>query len=238
KTVPVSNHGPASSPVTGIERCTPFAARAAPSSSWAPRIIRPLWRPAASPAPWVRPSWRHEIAKARAELLRQEQDVLAAADSPVNPYRLALSLAEAVDDDAIITLDIGSFTHWFDLGFRTREHTILISPTWRAVGSWLPAAIAARLAYPERQVVALVGDGGFMASLGELATAVHYQLPIAVIVIRNDGYDIEAQKMQRQGFTTLGTRPARIDFVAFARACGAQARTVSSARHLSAALRD
>lgn len=186
----------------------------------------------------MRPSWRHEIAKARAELLRQEQDVLAAADSPVNPYRLALSLAEAVDDDAIITLDIGSFTHWFDLGFRTREHTILISPTWRAVGSGLPAAIAARLAYPERQVVALVGDGGFMASLGELATAVHYQLPIAVIVIRNDGYDIEAQKMQRQGFTTLGTRPARIDFVAFARACGAQARTVSSARHLSAALRD
>src|SRR5690606_24497782 len=101
----------------------------------------------------------------------------------------------------------------------------LASPMWRSLGSALPAAIAARLACPDRQVIAVTGDGGMMMALAELVTAVNYRLPITVIGPRNDGYDIERPTVAAKHLRPLGTRPRFAHFTAYARACGAASAT-------------
>lgn len=185
------------------------------------------------------PAWREAIAAARQGLAAQRREVMEADTSgPVNPYRLAIALGRAAARDAIVTLDVGAFTHWFDLGFSAANRRILASPVWRSLGSALPGAIAAQLACPDREVIAITGDGGMMMALAELVTAVDYRLPITVIVLRNDGYDIERQKMAAQHLRPLGTRPRFPDFAAYARACGASSATVSDPTGAEDALRD
>lgn len=185
------------------------------------------------------PAWREAIAAARRALAAQRREVLETdASGPVNPYRLAIALGRAAAEDAIVAVDVGAFTHWFDLGFSGAQRRILASPMWRSLGSALPAAIAARLACPDRQVIAVTGDGGMMMALAELVTAVNYRLPITVIVLRNDGYDIEQQKMAAQHLRPLGTRPRFPDFAAYARACGAASVTVGDPDGVEDAFRD
>lgn len=89
------------------------------------------------------------------------------------------------------------------------------------MGPGLPYAIAASLAYPERQSVAVVGDGGFAMLMAELTTAVANNLAVKIILLRNDSL-AEVQFEQRQlGYPEYGCKLAPIDFVAFAKACGA-----------------
>ena len=91
----------------------------------------------------------------------------------------------------------------------------------------LPYAIAAQLAYPNRQVVAFVGDGGFTMLMGEMATAVKYQLPIKVVIIKNDYLgQIKWEQMVFLGNPEVGVRLQPIDFAAFAHACGAAGFTL------------
>jgi pyruvate dehydrogenase (quinone) len=86
----------------------------------------------------------------------------------------------------------------------------------------LPYAIAAQIAFPQRRVIAFVGDGGFTMLMGELATAVKYGLPITVIVIKNNTYGmIKWEQMVFLGNPEYGCELQPIDFVKFAEACGA-----------------
>ena len=183
------------------------------------------------------PAWSEAIRKVRQALDEQVRDLAGAEPhAPVNPYRLAQVLSDILDEDAVISVDIGAFSHWFDLGFRVKRQTILISSRWRGMGAALPAAIAARLACPDRQAVAVIGDGALLMSMAELTTAVARALPLTVVVVNNGVYDLERQKMSSQGLHTMGTVLRSPDFVALAQACGAVGLRVDRVDDLAGAL--
>jgi pyruvate dehydrogenase (quinone)/pyruvate oxidase len=101
----------------------------------------------------------------------------------------------------------------------------------------LPYAIAAQIAFPDRQVVAFVGDGGFTMLMGELATAVKYELPITVVIVKNNTYGmIKWEQMVFLGNPEYGCELHPIDFVKFAEACGALGFHCEKSREVSATL--
>lgn len=182
--------------------------------------------------------WQDAIHATRRALNHQVEDMLFTHENGiVNPYTLAVKLSEYVADNAVIAVDTGAFSHWFDLGFRVKHQTILASSRWRPIGMALPAAIAAKIADPGRQVVAIVGDGAFLPSMGELATAVRYELPIVIIIVNNAIYDIERQKMLTEGFGSLGTALPSVNYVAYAEACGAAGFRAHSSEMLDVAIK-
>ena len=141
---------------------------------------------------------------------------------PLSPARLMADLAPLIAPDAIISLDIGAFMHWFDRNFQAENQRILLSSRWRNMGAALPAAVGAKLLYPDKQVVALVGDGGFLMSMGELVTAVKYKLPLVVLIVNNQLYGLEKDKTIDQKLTPLGLGIPAIDYHLYAQACGAR----------------
>ena len=104
------------------------------------------------------------------------------------------------------------------------------------MGSGLPAAIGAQIAQPDKQVIALVGDGGFLMSMAELVTAVRYNLPVTVVVVTNSVYSLEKHKMALEGLTPYGYDIKTADFAGFAETCGARGFRVKDPRDLEAVL--
>jgi len=102
------------------------------------------------------------------------------------------------------------------------QQEVLLSSMWRSIGSGLPAAIGAKLACPEKTVIAVVGDGGLLMSMSELLTCVRYNLAITIIVVKNNIYSIEKNKMIAEGLTPFGHGLTTPDFVQFAKSCGAE----------------
>jgi acetolactate synthase-1/2/3 large subunit len=149
------------------------------------------------------------------------------------------ALRRALPDDAVVVNDQTGLTYWMEHRFPVHAPRTFLYPTGSAVlGYALPAAIGAQLARPDRRVLAVAGDGGFMFSVAELATAVKYRLPIVVLVV-NDGRFGAIKFLQetlyegRWGETDL-TNP---DFVALARAFGAHAERVPDVAALEDAVR-
>lgn len=184
-------------------------------------------------------TWQGNIQTARQDLANQVEQLRDGySEDGCNPYQLAVTLSEFVAEDAIISVDVGAFSHWFDLGFRAKRQTVLASSRWRGIGFALPAAIGAQLANPGRQVVAVVGDGALLQSMAELTTAVRYKLPIVIIVVNNEAYDIERQKMAAHGFGDLGADLPAADVVIYAEACETTAMRVATLGELHAALEE
>lgn len=175
------------------------------------------------------PAWLQGITAAKSDLVAHGgQMPPSEGNSAIHPYQLALTLSEALAPDAVVAIDIGAFSHWFNCAFKVRNQTILTSERWRGMGLGLPAAIAAKLAYPQRQAVALVGDGAWLMSLGELATAIRLQLPILIIIADNGGYDLETQKMLAEGLTPFGTELQLQDMAPLAASWGAIGYQIAS----------
>jgi pyruvate dehydrogenase (quinone)/pyruvate oxidase len=106
---------------------------------------------------------------------------------PMKPQVVAWELGKRLRDDAIVVSDSGTNTTWWARQIPARRGQMhSVSGTLASMACGLPYAIAAQLAYPERQVVAFVGDGGYSMLMAELATAVKYQLPIKVVIVKNN----------------------------------------------------
>ena len=160
---------------------------------------------------------RHE-GLARADGRARHRD-----DMPMKPQVVAHELNELLADDAIV---IDRLRHDHDLVRAphpdARAGSCSPAPApWRPWRSGLPYAIAAQIAYPDRQVVAFVGDGGFSMLMGEFATAVKYNLPIKVVIIKNNTLgQIKWEQMVFLGNPEYGVELQPIDFAKFAEACG------------------
>ncbi len=173
-----------------------------------------------------RTAWSAYLQEARRAW---DEEVRAArAGAGLSPARVITALAAAVARDALITLDVGNNTLWFSRYFRGNGQRVLISGHWRSVGFALPAAIAAKLAFPERQVVAITGDGGLGSFLGEFITAAHRRLAITVIVLKDGVYGEEWAKQRQWGLAEAGVELGAPDFAAWARAAGGEGFSVSS----------
>jgi pyruvate dehydrogenase (quinone) len=160
-------------------------------------------------------------------------------DKPMKPQVVAWELGKHLRGDAIVTCDSGTVATWFARQIKAHDDQMFsLSGTLASMANGLPYAIAAQVAYPQRQVVAFVGDGGFSMLMGELATAVKYRLPIKIVIVKNNSLgQIRWEQMAFLGNPEYGCDLQPIDFAAFARACGATGFTVEDPAECSAALK-
>ncbi|MDE2589520.1 MAG: pyruvate oxidase, partial [Patescibacteria group bacterium] len=147
---------------------------------------------------------------------------------PIKPQLIATAVSEELSDNAIISVDSGTNTIWAARHIDIRKGMkFSLSGTLASMACGLPYSIAAQIAFPDRQSVAFVGDGGFTMLMGEFATAVKYDLPIKVIIIKNDILGmIRWEQMAFLGNPEYGIEFAPIDFVKFAEACGGKGYSI------------
>jgi acetolactate synthase-1/2/3 large subunit len=148
-------------------------------------------------------------------------------------------LGRELPPDAVVTNGAGNYTLWVHRFYPYRGLGSQLAPTSGSMGYGLPAAIAAKLAFPERTVVCFAGDGCFLMTAQELATAVKYGVNVIVIVINNDSYGSIRMHQQRQyEGRYYGTDLINPDFVAFARAFGVDAARVERTEDFAGVFRE
>jgi pyruvate dehydrogenase (quinone) len=173
-------------------------------------------------------NWRNSLA---------EQGRLR--DSPMKPQVVAYEVNRLLAHDTIVVTDSGTNTSWCARYLEIRDNMkFAVSGNLATMGCGLPYASAAALAYPDRQVIAVLGDGGLSMLMAELATAAKYSLNVKVIVLKNDSLgQIKWEQMAFLGNPEFGCELQPIDFAAVARACGIQGYSVSEAGHCGDVLR-
>ena len=159
-------------------------------------------------------------------------------DVPIKPQRVAWELSELVEDDAIISTDSGTITTWIARQFRIRgSQKFSCSGTLATMAPGLPYSIAAKVAYPNRQSIAFVGDGGFTMLMGEFLTAVKYGLPILVVIIKNNTLgQIKWEQIVFLGNPEYGCELHNPNFAKYAEACGGIGFTVERPEEIRPAL--
>jgi len=155
----------------------------------------------------------------------------------VHPQWVADRLSQVVDENANISVDVGNSVVWMARNFRIRNHGWLVSSWLGSMGFGMPAAIAAKLAQPDLQSVAAVGDGGFAMLMADFATAVKYDLPIVVVVFNNQRLGMIKFEQEGRGMPEFGTRRWNLDFADFAEGAGGKGIRVDRAEEVEEALR-
>jgi acetolactate synthase-1/2/3 large subunit len=126
---------------------------------------------------------------------------------------------------------------WFARNYRTHvANTLLLDNALATMGAGLPAAISAALVHPERRVLAVCGDGGFMMNSQEMETAVRFGLNLVVLILQDDAYGMIRWKQKADGFADWGLSFGNPDFVAYAESYGAGGSRVTTADGLAPVL--
>jgi pyruvate dehydrogenase (quinone)/pyruvate oxidase len=148
-------------------------------------------------------------------------------DVPMKPQVIAHELGQRLRDNAIVSCDSGTITTWWARHIPVRAGQMhSLSGNLASMANGLPYTIAAQIAYPKRQCIAFVGDGGFSMLMAEFATAVKYKLPIKVVIVKNGTLgQIKWEQMVFLGNPEFGVDLHPIDFAAVARACGGEGFT-------------
>ncbi len=185
----------------------------------------------------VRVTWRGLRRDARAQCEAFAKPIAAPGD--VNPSEIFAWLSKRLPADAILANGAGNYTSWMHRFYRYRGFPTLLGPTNGAMGYGVPAAVAAKLVHPGRIVVAVAGDGCFLMTAQELATAVQYQAAIIVLVFDNGMYGTIRMHQEREyPEHVIGTDLRNPDFVALARACGAEGFRVTRTEDFAPAFED
>jgi len=176
------------------------------------RALAAQWQSRRSFAP--RPEVRARIA--------HELDDYRDDDSfPIKPQRLLADLRAALDPKDIVVSDVGAHKLWIARLFPTEwANTVIISNGLASMGIAVPGALAAKLAYPERRVVALTGDGGFLMNAQELETARREGTAFVTLIWRDDAYGVIEWKQAQRFGRTFGTKFSNPNFSTFAQAFG------------------
>lgn len=149
---------------------------------------------------------------------------------PVYPQRLVADIRLAMPSEGIVALDNGIYKIWFARNYKAHKpNTVLLDNALATMGAGLPSAMAAHLIYPDRPVIAVCGDGGFMMNSQELETALRLSMHITVVILRDDDYGMIRWKQTRMGYAEFGVSYANPDFVKYAEAYGASGYRVESA---------
>lgn len=169
---------------------------------------------------------------------RESRDKDEVSDSvPIPPPRVLKAISDAAPDNTIFIADTGTSTAWAARHLRVRPgQRFTLSGGLATMAIGLPGAIGAQLAYPDRRVVAIVGDGAFAMLSGDLVTAVRYQLPIVIIVLNNSKLGFITLEQEAKGLPDWGTDITNADFVALAKACGALGIPVIDPNNLGAVM--
>ena len=152
---------------------------------------------------------------------------------PVFPPHLVKLVREAMPRDGIIALDNGIYKIWFARDYAAhRPNTVLLDNALASMGAGLPSAMMSAMLYPDRKVMAICGDGGFMMNTQEMETAVRLGLNLTVLVLNDHGYGMIKWKQEHMGFADFGLSYGNPDFVAHAHSYGAHGHRAESAAHL------
>lgn len=159
-------------------------------------------------------------------------------DMPMKPQVVTYELNRLLDDDAIVSADSGTIATWAARYIDVRgDMKFSLSGSLASMANGLPYSIGAAVAYPKRQVVCVVGDGGFTMLMGELATLVKYDLRVKVIIIKNNVLGmIKWEQMVLEGNPEYGVELQPIDFEAYAKACGAGGFTIENPKDAESTL--
>ena len=152
---------------------------------------------------------------------------------PVYPQRLVADVRKVMADCDIISLDNGVYKIWFARNYPAScPNTVLLDNALATMGAGLPAAIAAKLVHPEKKVVAICGDGGFMMNSQEMETAVRLGLDLIVLILNDNAYGMIKWKQANMGFENFGLDFGNPDFVKYAESYGAQGHRLEATEEL------
>jgi len=169
-----------------------------------------------------------------------EEDIREGSEDkrfPVLPQRLVYDVRNVMPEDGIITLDNGVYKIWFARNYKAyKPNTILLDNALATMGAGLPSAIAAKLVYPDRKVMAVTGDGGFMMNSQEIETAVRLKLDIVVLILKDNAYGMIKWKQENLGLPDFGLDFGNPDFVKYAESYGAKGHRANSLEDLGVIL--
>jgi acetolactate synthase-1/2/3 large subunit len=175
------------------------------------------------------------MASIRSEL-EQRLFVEGADDGafPPRPRRIVADCRKALGDNDIICMDNGIYKIWFSRHYRAFDiSTFLIDNTLATMGAGLPSALGAKMVAPDRRVLAVTGDGGFMMNSQELETAVRLKLPVVTLVLNDNGFGFIKWKQQSLGLPDFALDLGNPDFVRYAESYGAKGYRVEATDQLS-----
>ncbi len=156
---------------------------------------------------------------------------------PLTPQRIVHDVRQVMPEDGIVCLDNGMYKIWFARNYRTRvANTLLLDNALATMGAGLPSAMMASMLYPERRVLAVCGDGGFMMNSQEIETAVRLGLNLVVLIVQDNAYGMIRWKQAIDAFADWGLTFGNPDFVKYAESYGAKGSRVDRADGLVPAL--
>jgi acetolactate synthase-1/2/3 large subunit len=149
---------------------------------------------------------------------------------PLLPQRIVTDVQRAMPKDGIVTLDNGVYKIWFARNFlASLPNTLLLDNALASMGAGFPSAIGAKLVHPDRKIVAICGDGGFMMNSQELETAVRLKLDIVIIILNDSAYGMIKWKQEQLGLEVQGLDFTNPDFVLYAKSYGAHGYRITEA---------
>src|ERR1700736_3739971 len=165
----------------------------------------------------------------RGEILERIRDRAEEDRFPVTPQRIVHDVRKVMPEDGIVCLDNGMYKIWFARNYRTHvANTLLLDNALATMGAGLPSGIMAALLHPQRRVLTVCGDGGFMMNAQELETAVRLKLNLVVLIVEDQAYGMIRWKQQVDGVSDFGLDFGNPDFVAYAKSYGAKGSSVGS----------
>jgi acetolactate synthase-1/2/3 large subunit len=173
------------------------------------------------------------LADLREEILSRIGDRATEGRFPPTPQRIVHDVRKVMPEGGIVALDNGMYKIWFARNYRTWvPNTLLLDNALATMGAGLPSAMMAAMLHPDRRVLAVCGDGGFMMNSQELETAVRLQLNLVVLILDDNGYGMIRWKQAVDHFTDWGLTFGNPDFVKYAEAYGAKGSRVAATEDL------
>lgn len=183
----------------------------------------------------VNGEWHDWVAEKR-QAFENVSHLNVTEEDTLNKHIIAI-LAEKLPDNAILTNDAGNFAGWLHAFYPFKEKHTYVGPTSGAMGYGMPAALGAKLASPDKVVVSLSGDGGFMMTANELETAVRYDIPVISLVFNNYMYGtIRMHQEQHYPEKVIATDLGEVSFVDLAKSVGAKGYLVKTKEEFATAL--
>ncbi len=196
-------------------------------------IANAIWQIKEDIVPSGRWKFGHMLDYRKAEVAHT-QGLAADARFPIFPPHLVQQTRDSMPEDGIICLDNGVYKIWYARGYTAYlPNTVLLDNALATMGAGLPSAMMSAMLYPQRKVMAICGDGGFMMNSQEMETAVRLDLNLTVLILRDDAYGMIRWKQANMGFKDFGLTYGNPDFVAYAESYGAKGHRVTSSKHLA-----
>ncbi len=172
--------------------------------------------------------------RVREHLCEHLQENTANSGFPLKPQRLVADVRKVMPDDGVIALDNGVYKIWFARNYLAVEpNTVLLDNALATMGAGLPSAMEVARLWPQRRVLAINGDGGFMMNCQELETAVRLNLNLVVLVLNDSSYGMIRWKQYGMGYPDFGLEFSNPDFVQFAESFGAKGHRVTASEQFA-----